>query len=782
MPDKKQKFLQFSTKAETLKSLEGNLANARILPQIRFTVGQLSSEPEKIKETVVSAFKGQRVIVRSSALSEDTGAESQAGKFLSVMDSAPEDVLTAANTVKDSFLDNKLENQIFVQPMLTDILLSGVVFTVDPNTGGNYFVINYDDTTGSTSSVTSGQGESLSTCYIFHGKKSKDERLNRVVEACNEIIALFGQKNIDIEFACTRDTELFILQARPLVMRTTVADFEKQSAALGRAYQFIKRNMNEWPYLKGRQTIYGVMPDWNPAEMIGLRPTPLSSSLYRRLITDGTWAYQRNEYGYRNLRSFPLMVEFCGLPYIDIRISFNSFIPRDIDDELSDKLANYYLDSLARNPDKHDKVEFDIVFSCYTFDLADRIQILSSHGFTGHDQDLLQNSLRRLTNNIINIKDGLWITDTEKIAILDERREIIINSDLDIISKIYWLLADCTRYGTLPFAGLARGGFIAVQLLKSLISIGILSQEDYQNYLGSLKTVSSQIAEDYQELSQSTFLRKYGHLRPGTYDLLSKRYDAAPEMYFGGQSGLAASAPPQNMNKQSFLLSLEQYAAIQQQMSKQNFEGDVLALFKFCKAAIEGREYSKFIFTKSLSYILELFAELGERYSLSRQDMSYLNCSVIDKLYSSTVDVRKTIIESMEMGKQHHAETTTFTMPPVIMSPDDIYRFAMPSGVPNFITLKEMYGEIYCGELRRNTISGKIVLISAADPGYDWIFSCNILGFITAYGGANSHMAIRASELGLPAVIGIGQKEFDRLTRVRNIHVDCANRKIEVIQ
>ena len=71
------------------------------------------------------------------------------------------------------------------------------------------------------------------------------------------------------------------------------------------------------------------MPDWNPAEIIGVRPWPLSLSLYRELITDAIWAYQRDNYGYQNLRSFPLLVSFHGLPYIDVRVSFNSFVPRD---------------------------------------------------------------------------------------------------------------------------------------------------------------------------------------------------------------------------------------------------------------------------------------------------------------------------------------------------------------------------------------------------------------------------------------------------------------------
>ena len=74
------------------------------------------------------------------------------------------------------------------------------------------------------------------------------------------------------------------------------------------------------------------------------------------------------------------------------------------------------------------------------------------------------------------------------------------------------------------------------------------------------------------------------------------------------------------------------------------------------------------------------------------------------------------------------------------------------------------------------------MIVPAADPGYDWIFSCNVIGFITAYGGANSHMAIRAGELGIPAVIGVGEKEYMRLSNAKALHIDCANKKIEVLR
>ena len=58
------------------------------------------------------------------------------------------------------------------------------------------------------------------------------------------------------------------------------------------------------------------------------------------------------------------MVHFFGLPYIDVRLSFNSFVPADLKDEIANKLVDYYIDRLKAEPALHDKVEFEIVLSC----------------------------------------------------------------------------------------------------------------------------------------------------------------------------------------------------------------------------------------------------------------------------------------------------------------------------------------------------------------------------------------------------------------------------------
>ena len=73
-------------------------------------------------------------------------------------------------------------------------------------------------------------------------------------------------------------------------------------------------------------------------------------------------------------------------------------------------------------------------------------------------------------------------------------------------------------------------------------------------------------------------------------------------------------------------------------------------------------------------------------------------------------------------------------------------------------------------------------MIESADPGYDWIFSYNIKGLVTKFGGAASHMSIRASEYSLPAAIGVGEEKFNQLTQSKTVSLDCLNRQINIIE
>ena len=793
---------RLGTKAETLQMLYQKLKHAEVLPQYCFTVKDWKTEREKVKKSFLSLDWNAKVIVRSSSQAEDTHTSSQAGKYESIADvSGLEEFQRAVEKVIDSYDDHNEANQVLVQPMLSDVYICGVAFTLDPNTLGNYYVINYDDN-GSTSAITSGSGRENKLYYRFKRKDRKHyleegweehlastDRMNRLCMTLQELEAFFGQNNLDVEFAFSETDKLFILQVRTLCIQKKPADRDRQEEELIRIKEKINQAQKKKPFLCGKKALYSVMTDWNPAEMIGIRPKPLALSLYREIITDNVWAYQRDNYGYRNLRSFPLMVDFGGLPYIDVRVSFNSFVPAGLEEELSDKLVNYYLDCLTANPAKHDKAEFDIVFSCYTFDLPERIQVLKDYGFSEDEIAKITDALRDVTNNIIDHKNGLWRKDYGKIHILNRRYEEIVRSDFSKIEKVYWLLEDCKRYGTLPFAGLARAAFIAVQILKSLIACGIIDEADYESFMSGVNTVSSDMNVDFREMSKNAFMRKYGHLRPGTYDINSLRYDEAPELYFEWNTKEDAydihnRKESGREEKEEFRLSLQQLGELKAQLQKNGLTNDILELMDFIRTVIEGREYGKFAFTRNLSMALRLVEEIGEECGFSREECAFVNIRDIYELYASARDVRIRFADSIKRGKRDYSVTQAITLPPMIASPEDAMQFYYPDSEPNYVTSNQAVGEVcILGEGRHmEEMRGRIILIPSADPGYDWIFSHEVKGFITMYGGANSHMAIRAGELSIPAVVGVGAKNFEKYKMARVLEIDAAAKLIRILK
>ena len=83
---------------------------------------------------------------------------------------------------------------------------------------------------------------------------------------------------------------------------------------------------------------------------------------------------------------------------------------------------------------------------------------------------------------------------------------------------------------------------------------------------------------------------------------------------------------------------------------------------------------------------------------------------------------------------------------------------------------------------QKNNLTGKIILIENADPGYDWIFTKNPSALITKYGGVASHMAIRCAEIGLPAAIGCGELIYEQLKNSSKLLLDCKHQEILILE
>lgn len=773
-------LLKDHSKSSILRELSLVIKNATILPQYVCSYHDWIKKNNDILRDIEKLNFSKPYIVRSSSSKEDNENTSNAGHFESILDVFPDDVPSAINKVFNSYEEDKEQSHVFIQPMIKDVLLSGVMFTTDPSTGSYYYIINYDDTSRSTDSVTSGSNNNFKIFYHFKGQNIKniENPMKSIILLAKELEELLGQDNLDIEFALSESNELYLFQVRTLHCPKAEYSLEEIIKDTEDIKYISNKFFKEHPYLFGEQSILGVMTDWNPAEIVGIRPKQLSLSLYKELITDRQWAYQRFEYGYRNVKSFPLIYDFKGLPYIDIRVSFNSFIPENLNDSIAKKLSSFYLKELRSNPHYHDKVEFQIVLSCYTFGLENKINRLKESGFLDNEIEEIVDSLKNLTNTIIKDNDNLTYKDYKKIEELQKRQNAIMNSKLSSEDKIYWLIEDCKRYGTLAFAGLARAGFIAVELLKSLVTSSIFSEKDFEQFMNSVESVSSNIYKDFLELPRKSFLEKYGHLRPGTYDINSYRYDE--KEYF-----ITSDSVENQYVREEFKISLKTIELLDKKLKENSLDCSASSFLSFCKFAIEAREYGKFIFTKSLSDSLKLLESLATEYNISRDDIAYFDIKDFYTFYTTSENRKEALLNSINRGKSKYNKSLYFSFPPLICSYNDFFSFFITEAQANYITMKSIEADIaVLTDLNQSSfdLSSKIVLIPSADPGYDWVFSHNISGLITKYGGANSHMAIRSAELLIPSIIGCGEVLFQKYSEAKTLFINCANKECKIIK
>lgn len=782
------------TKAETLARLRPMVKKSIIGEQYSFSVKQWKNAETKVIKCIQDKFKNMSLAVRSSALSEDGWVNSNAGAYLSLINIPSADSLAltgAIDRVVASYPDGDFENQILLQKVVENVRISGVVVTRTLNTGAPYYTINYDAVSQRTDTVTGGDGKHLRT-LIVHRTAEKlpadaDPSFNDLIGALKELENLVGYDSLDVEFIITNDNQVVVLQLRPIAVNHNqwkAHDSQIEEMLLSAQNQF---ELFQAPaaMVHGTDAPFGVMPDWNPAEIIGVKPRNLSLSLYRYLVTDEIWAMQRSEYGYVDVSPQPLMKTFMGHPYIDIRVCFNSFVPEALSEDLAARLVTYYLKKLKENPELHDKVEFDILFTCWSFDFSDQASRLKEGGFSDADVTVLEEALKTITKNGFDRLDE----DLRQIKLLELRRLEIMGTNACPLEKAILLLDDCRRYGTLPFAHLARAGFVAFTLLRSSVASGIISEERQDDFMSSLSTVAKKFTYDGAlvaegQLSRRDFFEQYGHLRPGTYEITSARYDSDPDRFLEPMITLMRDDAQAEAD---FVWSSEEKQGLEEGLRQAEFDVSLDTLEQFMRAAIEGREYAKFQFTRNLSDALELLVAWGSTHELSREHVSHLDLETLLVLRSRTAlpNYSEWLNERVEEGSRLHLLAQAVELPPLLMCVDDLTAFHYPDSQPNFISTNKVtapVADLSDGADPDQDLAGHIVFIPRADPGYDWLFGQDIVGLVTIFGGANSHMAIRAAEFSLPAAIGIGETQYELMRHARTLELDCSSRQIHVLQ
>ena len=765
------------TKANSLKIIEKKYKN--LVPNfIFFNKKSYLLNKKKYFEKIKKNFKDD-IIIRSSALDEDHEKQSKAGFYDSFKVKRINFYQIENFIVKviSKFKNNN--DQIIIQKLIKNPDISGVIFTKDKTTNSHYYDINYD-TSKKTDLITSGKyNPSIKSLTIYKKNKFIPKKFQTLIKIVSNLEKIFNNERLDIEF-CIKNKKVYILQCRKLHGPNKKVNKNKLDGVLINLKKKFEKINKENPTLFGTNTVMSNMSDWNPAEMIGKRPSKLSLSLYSELITNSVWAKQRKNYGYKDVYPNKLMLNFGGSPFIDLRVDLNSFLPQDLNDKILEKLINFFIKKLTKKPELHDKIEFDLINTCYDFTLSNKTNL----PLNKIEKKTYFLSLKKLTNKIINPKNKLLFNEIKRIEILKKKIQDISKYDLSHIQKIYYLINDCKNYGTLPFAGIARCAFISKSIVDSLKLERILDDKDIENFYLDIKTVSKDINIEFIKSKRKknfvSFLEKYGHLRPSTYSILTKNYRENYKSYFSHDSKIK-----KDLQNKKFKLKKDKVKKIENIFKKHNLEIKCNDFFKFAKLSIEKREYAKLIFTKSIDEIFKNLKKLANSININSKNLDHLDIDIILKSFHNLEQdkLKKIILRNISSNKRSYNFTNSILTPDVITKSSDFEYFYDLECKENYISKKTTMGEIieFKNLTNFNKISDKIVLIENADPGFDFLFSYKIKGLITKYGGSNSHMAIRCMELGLPAIIGVGDKTYEYFSNSKKIFIDCNNKNYSII-
>lgn len=608
-----------------------------------------------------------------------------------------------------------------------------------------------------------------------------------LLKAVKEIEEIFNNMILDIEFALDVAGNVVIFQVRPLA-----ANYRFKKAFDDEDFYTVQKQAKLALYKAGKDFEKGIvhlsdMAFWNPAEIIGSNPHDLDYSLYREIITKKAWNEGIAQMGYKLIRK-DLMCRIGNKPYILLERAFRGLIPAELDEELTDKLQDYYLEKLRKNPSAHDKIEFEIVFSCYDYDVERKRLELSENGFSEIEIDCLFDALKRLTQTAVTSYESVLKKDLEDLECLDDLTERIEveaglkrKDPLELTGCFKELLAAIERFGTPQFSRQARYAFISRAHCKTLVDKGYFTEREMEDFLRTVHTVASDFETDYElyragKMPREDFNKKYGHLRSGTYDIRAPRYDEVIFPIDNGKQGTRENEVGSSVDLDAVRL--------QKALADIGFENAVEDYLSFLKKSLEMREYFKFIFTKALSLALNILTMAGEIFSIDRRSLSHLKVADVfaAEYYESGEEIKEFWRTLSDQRREIRKRNAQLVLPELIWTDNDITEIHFLTARPNYITINTVEGDVVLlVEESGKELKDKIVMLEKADPGYDWIFAQGIRGLVTKYGGAASHMAIRCAEFGIAAAIGCGEKIYSDISTARRIRIDCKKGEIQRI-
>lgn len=750
---------------ELLRSLKS--PSFTTLPFLAISIEEWASTSEDLIQAILAADLGPIVVVRSCAAMEDAVAREPPGFFDSVLDVKTNgaDLRWAIEKVIASYArrpaSQGLRHKVIIQRQLVMPGLCGVC-----RVGGaeaDYIDIDCDNTLGRTDAVTAGvkaRRVVLSPCVELLPAPWLQ------IRRCAEELREYFPVPFFIEFALNPAGIPTVFQVRPdrRLQPPPEAGSPPSCEELEATAAIIETSGP-----------LSVMADWNPAEMLGLRPMPLDISLYDELVMRGAWADGRKSIGWRTPSDRNLMAVVAGRPYVRVALSLQSLLPQDLPPRLAERLVRDRLAVLSADRQLHDKVEFRLMWSAFAFSQEEVDRDLRGRGISPEEVQQLFAALRAVTRQSLEAAPRLLEADRSGVAHLQAQRRILAGSAARASPTkagraIRAAMTVCRTYGTVPFSRQARLAFTFRYIVNHLVEGGSVRADAVARWQSRLNTVARQLSRDLArvhngKLTDKVFLGRYGHLRPSTYNLESLRYDerALPV----GERPEANPGPPLAPGRSERLAEI--LAELGTTCTQSQF-------WTAAAGAYKGREELKFGFTALLSDMLRMLAEIAAAAGLERRDLRYV--PITDLL---------AMMDQANSWRDFGRLVTTWPavqaplwprvrLPDVIFDSRDLHVISEPDIRPTFVGDQAVsgapcpvYGDTSAGP---SSLSGTIVAIETPDPGYDWVFAHRLGGLITAYGGEFSHMGLRCAEFGIPAALGCGPSHFASAVKAAHLKLD----------
>ncbi len=716
--------------------------------------------PDECLTHIQQQFLGAQLAVRSSKHNESAGVPDQAGRYRSFgpVDAENRAALNrAVKSVFDSYGCLHEADEVLVQVWMGETTATLGVTSADSTPFSGTATLSYY-VGESTSAITAGW-TNVQRFWLTANASPPTQwpsAVRRAFALLAQLESTLKRTALELEIAVDKGGRLRLLQVTPSTRLAAQPSARVASALLEKRWARVQGEFERRAQPRdgelGRKPLFGLMPDWNTAELLGEHPRPLAASLFKELIANNVWRRARINLGYRQSAVQPLLGFIAGRPYVDVRASLNSLIPDGLSNAVSRLVIEASIDKLKQRPELHDRVETDLFPTCMGFASEWSAQ-LKDAGLSKAEQRAWRTALIAMETgwqqfsavapnsdeNALFVQNMLNVTRTER------------ESGADLLRALRLIRGSLA----LSFAMHARLAFVARFQLASLVTADALSQKRLEHILGSVSVVNSMDGLNTQET---------GVLRPATFDIRVQPV---------GQSVIHANSTHANRAQRaapSVMFTTQEQRAVARLLEALKLNVDGNAWLHIALRRIEAREHCKYRLSRAVSNWLSALTQWGQQRELSAEDLSFLRIKNISNQHQPD-----DLLRLIARNRARYTGEGSIKMPLLVANRADIRANTEPALRPTFLGRGRVSGALCVIDrhtVARQIASGVVVLIRAADPGFDWIFAHPFAALVTCYGGPHSHMAIRCAELNVPCVLGCGETVYSALSVATGATID----------